>query len=67
MFDVRRGGCSRSDHGWIERAAHGRDQTEQRKARGDFEAARLDVLVRDQIAGQMEQRSERERAKPGPG
>jgi hypothetical protein len=67
VFYVRRRGRGCPDHGWIERPPHGRHQTEERETRGDFEAARPNVLVRHQIAGQVKQRPERERAEPGPG
>ena len=48
----------------IERSASQGEESEARQAAADFEAARADVLVRDAVAGKMEDRPREERRKP---
>ena len=60
MLEVGRRRCRAAEHGGIERAAPGGEQTEGDETAADLEAPVRDVLVRYLVAGDVQRRAEQE-------
>jgi hypothetical protein len=64
VLEVRGGARSRAQRCRIERSAPRGEEDEARQAAADLETARADVLVREAVAGKMEERPREERREP---
>jgi hypothetical protein len=64
VLEVRGGARSRAQRCRIERSAPSGEKGETRQAATDLETARADVLVREAVAGKMEERPREDRRQP---
>lgn len=64
VLEIGSGARGRSDSRGIQQSAPGRQQREAGHAAADFEAPRVDVLVRETIAGEVEDRAQNDCGKP---
>jgi hypothetical protein len=64
VLEIGGGTRGRSDRRRIQQSAPGRQQREAGHAAADLEASRSDVLVRETIAGKVEDRAQNKCAKP---
>ena len=65
MLDVRHGGRHGPERRRIQRPANEGESQHAGDAAADLESSRVDVLVRDAIAGSMEHETEHDRTQPG--
>jgi hypothetical protein len=64
VLEVRGGARRRAKRGRIERASARGEKHEARESAADLEATRVDVLVRQAVAREVEERPEEERREP---
>ena len=65
MFEVRRGSRRAAEHGRIEQAATRSEQRKRGEAAADLEAQVVDVVVRDTVARDVNERSEQQSKRAG--
>ena len=64
MFEVRRGSSRAAEHGRIERAATRSEEREHSETAADLEAQVVDVVVRNAVAGDVDERAEQQCERP---